>query len=109
MEYKIKEFVSGQTIEYTSNINGELKTVRRLANVDKYFGDNDTMTFTDDAETIFLKVNFSDNVLKIAQSIDLKVYRNGQLIDLAKENFHMVRELVSAIVGFFIFGSWEQK
>lgn len=109
MEYKIKEFVREQTIEYTANINGELKTVRRLANVDKYFDDNDTMTFTDDAETIFMKVNFSDNVLKIAENIDLKVYRSGQCIDLRKENFSMVRELISAIVGFFIFGSWEQK
>lgn len=109
MEYKVKEFVREQTIEYPLNVNGELKTVRRLANVDKYFDDNDTMTFIDDAETIFMKVNFSDNVLKIAEAIDLRVYRGGNCIDLKKENFQMVRELVSAIVGFFIFGSWEQK
>ena len=109
MQVNIKQFVSEQTIEYSANINGQLKTVRRLGDVNNHFGDNDYMSFEDTAETIFLKVDFTENVLKIAKTIDLKVYRNEQLVDLNKENFHVVREIVSAIVSFFVYGSWGAK
>lgn len=101
----IVKFVSEQTVESSTVVNNEIKVVRRQGDVSKYFSENDYLTFDDSAETFCLKVTLTDNILKIAKDIDLKVYKNNKLLDLNKEPFKVVKEIVSAVAGFFVYGS----
>lgn len=102
---KLLDFVSKQTIEEVFPKGNDLKTVRRSGDASKWFSPEDEIEFDDSAETFCLKVNLTDNILKIAKDLSIKVYRNGKVVNLEKEPFKCVKEIVGAVASFFMYAN----
>lgn len=102
---KIVEFVGKQTIDVVvPNPKGDgVKTVRRFGDVSKYFSVDDTIEFDDSCE-VFVNANLTGNVLDVAEQLKIQVTKDGKLLNLKKAPFKVVKEIVGAVAGFFVYG-----
>lgn len=102
---KIVDFVSRQSVEEVIPKGSELKTIRRAGDCSKWFGPDDEIEFDDSAETFCMKVNLTDNILKIAKTLNITVIRDGKRVNLEREPFKCVKEVVGAVASFFLFAN----
>lgn len=102
---KIVEFVSKQTIDVVvPNPKGEgVKTIRRFGDVSNYFNVDDTIEFDDSCEA-FINVNLSGSVLEVAEALKVTIVKDGKVLNLKKAPFKVVKEVIGAVAGFFVYG-----
>ena len=102
---KILKFASEQSIEVLTIENNEQKVIRRQGDLSKHFCENDTIEFNDSTEAFVNTSNSNENIINTIKTLDIKVYRNGSKVDLRKEPFKIVKEIVNCVISFFVYGS----
>lgn len=102
---KIVDFVSKQTLDVVvPNPKGDgVKTVRRFGDVSSYFSADDMIEFDDSCES-FINVNLSGSVLEVAEALKVTITKDGKVLNLKKAPFKVVKEVIGAVAGFFVYG-----
>lgn len=100
---KILDFANEQSIEAPTIENNEVKNIRRQGDVSKWFDEKDIIEFDDSVEA-FTNITDGMDILDSFKKIKLKIYRNGDTVDIKKEPFHCMRELNKCIAAFFVYG-----
>lgn len=102
---KIVDFVGRQTLDVVvpNNKGDGVKTIRRFGDVSNYFSADDVIEFDDSCEA-FINVNLSGSVLEVAEALKVVITKDGKVLNLRKAPFKVVKEVIGAVAGFFVYG-----